>query len=268
MGDELISGTGLLTALGVKLAYDVCGPTAQYLGGQLATYSQIGVENVRRVFSRASERLGEKPEGAVPPRVLKEVLAEGYFCEDEVIASYLGGVLASSKGPLSRDDRGVAFCSLISSLSAYQIRTHCIIYSAILQVTPESIEHRSAVREVFRWLHLHGITVCIEESNYISAMEFSDRESPDLIGEHSFVGLEKRGLSEGGWRVVHQLHPNDEKRNFRYFYPTTLGIELYLWGLGVGDRGMACFKPEILPEISIPFSIAPLKVHFGRVGFG
>lgn len=127
--EELIIGAGLTADVGAKLLLDVCGPSAKYLGGEFASYTKVGVENLKKVFTKAAHHVQKlnKNEGQVPPRVLKSILSEGYFCKDELQASYLGGVLASSKDPVPRDDRALTYCSMLSSLSAYKIRTHYIL---------------------------------------------------------------------------------------------------------------------------------------------
>lgn len=266
MAEEIITSSGLAAALGAKLLYDVCGPTAKYIGGQLASYAEAGVENLKRVFAVAAQRLHEleKGEGQVPPRLLKDVLEEGYFCEDKLETLYLGGVLASAKGPVTRDDRAVAYCSLLSSLSSYQIRTHYILYSCILRF------HAKGLPDLIRWIRRStGATVMIRETDYIAAMDFSELESPSIIGEHAFIGLQQKGLSEGGISVV---RPNSQIRSqpqedFRYFYPTVFGIELFLWGLGLGDRGIQSYSPELLSE-SLPPTITPMEIQLGRVSYG
>src|SRR5688500_3074157 len=98
--------------LGLKdLVPKILGPTADYLGGELRTYTEKGASNLRRIVTNAGEKLGDelnKP-GQVSPKVLKNVLEEGYFSEDELAAEYFGGVLASSRTTNSRDDRGATF---------------------------------------------------------------------------------------------------------------------------------------------------------------
>jgi hypothetical protein len=90
MADAIITSSGLAAAVGVKLLYDVCGPTAKQAGTELKSYAKIGTQNLRRVFEIAAKKLREqnKTEGQVPPRVLKEILSEAYFCEDELQALY------------------------------------------------------------------------------------------------------------------------------------------------------------------------------------
>jgi len=274
MADEIISGSGLAVALGAKLIYDVCGPTAKYVGGELASYTKTGTENLKRVFENAAKQIEaqNKTQGQVPPRVLKEILSEGYFCEDELQALYLGGLLASSKGPVPRDDRAVAYCSLVNSLSTYQIRTHGIVYSTILRATHFHIgEKPFLIRDLLGTIQKQSLTVAIRETDYRKAMDFSDAENPESIGQHSFVGLEMKGLSERGTNICYprdrQGKPKTGEDPFRYFYPTILGIELFLWGNGFGDCGLDCYKTDLLQKIKLPFAVEPYVVQPGQVGF-
>ena len=98
-------------------------------------------------------------------------------------------------------------------------------------------------------------------------MEFNEDENPSVISQHSSVGLEKRGLLEGGSQVVTPPSESGEKP-FRYFYPTTLGVELFLWGLGVGELGVEAYAPTLLKQIELPFNVAPSDVQFDRISWG
>ena len=242
-----------------------CGPSAKYLSKELESYTRLGVKNLKRVFTKAAKRLEtrRKKEGTVPPRVLKSVLQEGYFCEDELQAEYLGGILASSKGPTTRDDRGVTYSSLLSSLSSYQIRTHYILYSCILRSGEPPWD------QIAKHMRRLGVTVIIEDEAYVRTMEFSAQESPTPIIEHVFTGLQKHGLAENGLMVV---LPNKRIKGqpdppFRFFYPTFAGIELFLWGLGVGDRGFEAYTPDLLEDSCLPATIKPLEIQWGKVSW-
>ncbi len=264
MGTELITGAGLATALGAKLLYDVCGPTAQYLGGEISSYTEIGITNLQRIFKIAAQRLqaSRKIQGQVPSRVLKAVLSEGYFCEDELQSAYLGGVLASAKGPVSRDDRAISHLSLIESLSSYQLRTHCILYSSILRAREELFPN------INRYISSYGITVSIRESDYELAMGYSADEQPRHLAEHSFVGLEIRGLSEGGGEIVYPRPPSDAHEvPFRFFHATSLGVELFLWGQGFGHLGLEGYTPDLAHHLELPFFVEPENVSLGRVNY-
>ena len=271
MPQEIVSATGIAAAVGSKLVLDVCGPTAKYLGGELRQFAEVSVNNLKKVFKFAAEYVqrGNKTEGQVPPRVLRDVLNEGYFCEDELMASYLGGILASAKGPVSRDDRAVAHCALISSLSSYQVRTHYILYSCILKASEIANFPKAGIKDFVEWVRRHnGGTVLIRESDYLRAMDFSENEDSAVIAEHTFIGLQQKGLLEGGTKVC---HPNLSYRRqpiepFRSFHPTEFGIELFLWGLGLGDRGIASYSPENFPNL-LPPTIEPLRVELDRTTY-
>ena len=272
MPNEIISPNSVAALVGSKLVWEVCGPTSKYLGGELAKFAKVGVKNLKKVFKCAAEYLhrDNKTDGQVPPRVLRDVLNEGYFCEDELMASYLGGILASSKGPVSRDDRAVAHCALVSSLSSYQVRTHYILYSCILRTKAIAEFPKNGFKDLLRWILLHdGGTVLIRESDYLDAMEFSDHEDASVIAEHTFIGLEQKGLSIGGATVCHphaQIR-RQPKEDFRALHPTKFGIELFLWGLGLGDRGLASYDPANFPKL-LPPIIEPLRVDLNRTNYG
>jgi len=112
-------GTELIIRCSAEILQKLLGPTADYLGGEIKSYTEKGLnyvrgrsekggkgeiksytekglENITIIFKAAIKKLGSKIEtdGQVPPRILKEILDEGYFCEDELASEYFGGVLA------------------------------------------------------------------------------------------------------------------------------------------------------------------------------
>lgn len=81
--------------------------------------------------------------------------------------------------------------------------------------------------------------------------------------------MEERGLIEGG---LHVVTPDSQVRRqpdvaFRYFYPTMLGIELFMWGLEHGDRTVEAYRPDLLSDETLPQTMSPLHVELGRVAW-
>lgn len=99
-------GTGLAVIGSKDVLVKILGPTADYVGGEVKNFVQKCNVNLDNIFVRAQKKLGSRIDepGAVSPRVLKHVLDEGRFCEDSIVADYYGGVLASSKSEVNRDD--------------------------------------------------------------------------------------------------------------------------------------------------------------------
>lgn len=266
MSSELIGPEGILATAGAKLLYDVFGETSKLIGKRLSVYAEAGLLNLERVLKRARHResLTGKGTGSVPARVIQHLLPEACFCEDEVQAEYLGGILASSKGPVARDDRAVSHLSLLASLSTYQIRSHYLLYSCILRWKGERAEH------INRWIVADqhtNITVAITEEEFLRMMMFVPEEPAASICQHIFAGLEERGLCEGGLYVVlpNSRRPGQPKVAFRYYYPTVLGIELFMWGLGHGDQTIEAYRPELLNDHTLPPTMVPLHIELGRV---
>jgi len=128
-------GLGAVSAYLAKDALQkLLGPTAEYLGDGLRYLTRRRIENIGRIFQKAGAKLGDRIEapGEVPPRVLKTVLNEGSYCDDELAAEYFGGVLASSRTDTGRDDRGARIGKLLDGLSTYQIRAHYLIRNCSL----------------------------------------------------------------------------------------------------------------------------------------
>ncbi|MBA2435067.1 MAG: hypothetical protein H0W34_11525 [Pyrinomonadaceae bacterium] len=268
MSSELIGPEGVIATAGAKLLFDVFGDTAKLIGKRLSLYAETGLDNLERVLKRAHHResLTEKASGAVSARVIQHLLPEACFCEDEVQAEYLGGILASAKGPVARDDRAVSHLSLLSSLSTYQIRTHYLLYNCILRWRGQHAEL------IGRWLipdRHKNITVAVTEEEFQRMMAFATEEPAAAICQHVFAGLEERGLIKGG---LHLVMPDPQVRRqpnvaFRYFYPTVLGIELFMWGLGHGDQTIQAYRPELLNDETLPPTMTPLHIELGRVNW-
>src|SRR5258706_88410 len=125
--------SGALAVIGGKLAYDVLGPTAKYLGEEVKGFAEIGVKNIKRVFEDAKAKKDHLKieDGAVPARLLLPIIQSAYFAEDEVVSSYLGGVLCSSRTRTSKDDRAISIVRTIDGLSSYALRAHCIVYASL-----------------------------------------------------------------------------------------------------------------------------------------
>lgn len=178
-------GTGLAALGSAQVSKDalgkMLGPTAEYIGEGVRSWSERRTENVQRVFAVAHRRLGDginRP-GAVPPRVLKAVLDEAQVADDELVAEYLGGVLVSSRSEVGRDDRAASIARLVSGLSSYAIRTHYVLYGAThshMRGTTDTVEDWSTGKGEPQ------AATYIREEDYRAAMAFSEAELAKLDG--------------------------------------------------------------------------------------
>lgn len=224
-------GTGLAVIGSKDLLTKILGPTADYLGGELKGLVEKCNINLDRIFTKAKGKLGDKlnEQGQVNPRVLKHILDEGGFCEDELTAEYYGGILASSKTEYGRDDRGVTLLSTIKALSVYQLRMHYLMYSIV--------NHMFAEKSFNIGADHHKMTIYIPSSVYLAAMEFSERERSKNIVIHSITGLAKHGLIGpdyfyGSKEYLQKQYQGADDHGF-IFEPIVGGAELFLWANGV-----------------------------------
>jgi hypothetical protein len=245
-------GLGAIAAyLGKDGIQKLLGPTADYLGGGLRDLTQKRVENIGRIFQKAESKLGDKAdkEGSVPPKVLKTVINDGSYNDDSVAVEYFGGVLASSKTELGRDDRGARMARLVDDLSSYQLRTHYLVYSSIKNLFKDK-------GFVFNMNDRNKMEIFLPYPFYCQVMDFTQEEydKGDSLLRHTFFGLANDGLIENHFQYGSKEHmvkrsPKAEHDGI-ICQPSALGAELFLWAFGHGDKPLDyIFDPEFLPQI-------------------
>ena len=264
---EPVTTTGL--AITAYLAKDgiakLLGPTAEYLGEGLKDLTRRRVASIGKMFSNASKRLGNRLDapGQVPPRILRTVMNEASYSEDSLVLEYFGGVLASSRTELGRDDRGARLMKTVDNLSAYQIRTHYLLYSTIATLFAKSGRRLGTGQD----RRLLGVFLPLE--GYAKCMMFSQKEwaNPQIL-HHIWHGLGSDGLIENDWlfgdvEMVKSKFAGAPEGGI-VCYPSALGAELFLWALGCGDSmlehmlsGVVDTAMDGLPSV-VPGSV-PIK---------
>jgi len=231
-------GLGAIAAyLGKDGLQKLLGPTADYLGGGLKDFTQKRIENVGNIFKRADEKLGSRRDepGVIPPKILKTIMNDASFNDDALAVEYFGGVLASSRTQLGRDDRGARMAKLVDSLSTYQLRTHFLVYSTI--------------RNIFKNLGYNfniddrkKMTILLPYQGFFESMEFGGEEALKIeaLLRHIFFGLVQDGLIEDNFVYadaphLQKIYPKCTTAGI-VCEPSALGAELFLWALGEGDK--------------------------------
>jgi hypothetical protein len=214
-------------------------PPADALGQALARWVEARTQNVGRIIENADKKLGARRElpGSVPMRVAGRILEEGSYCDDDLVVEYLGGVLASSRSGISRDDRGARWVSLVTSMSAYEIRLHYLLYRVthdlfrgMDHVVDWANDTSAAYRVIVYWRDLRD------------AMDFVDSEvasAADIVNEAMFA-LVRLGLVLR-WRLADarifdtrydtRVHPDGALM----FVPSAIGVQLFMWAHGLPD---------------------------------
>ena len=222
---------------GKDIIVKLLGPTADYIGVGFKDFTEKRVKNVKTIFDNANKKLGEdiNNEGQVPPIVLKGIFEEGSWNDNELASEYFGGVLASSRSGVSRDDRGAYFNKIISSLSTYQLRSHYLFYNyfkLLFNGKDLSFSH-SKGRE--------KMTVFISIKNIFKNFDLSQDEIEQFpsIFIHVITGLVNAGLIDNYYHFgpIDHLkgHFKDVKEEGILIRPSDLGVTLYLWVHGKGQ---------------------------------
>ena len=258
-------GTGLAilgSALGgAKIIEKILGPTAEYLGDGLHNWTKRRVHNVAGIFTNAGSKLGDRIDepGSIPLRVLKEILDEGSYCDDPLMAEYFGGVLASSRTQISRDDRGAYWTSLVARLSTYQIRSHFLIYRAIY----DRFQSPNFDFDINDPGERPKLSVLIPYSEYWRSMDFTNPKElsqVDSLLSHALFGLHREGLIESfhyGNKENLKIHIGRQfipDEGGIWITPSSLGMELFSWVNGQGNLPLSTLFHQTL---GIPEGIVP-----------
>lgn len=246
-----------------NLLIRLLGPAADEYGDQLREWV------ARQRASRAA-RLLEKAEaksrgrsGSVPPRVAYRVLEDGTLSDDELMSEYLSGVLAGSRSPGGRDDRAVAWSSLVSRMSSLELRTHYLLY----REWATGLKGRTD-------LNLASATDRERAALVLDLMELlsgvQDEENPipgDQLVTHVVWGLYQHGLIEnfqygratelnlrgplgGAVRRIDNPKASGGGRPapaHEYLFqagPTVRGIELWGWAAGIPSLSPSDFVED------------------------
>jgi hypothetical protein len=230
---DLVTGLAIFTALAGS---EVLKPTNKAIGEKLK-------ESLEKIALKAKAKFNsEQLADNIQPnyRVIKAISNEGAFCDDELMAEYFGGVLASSLSEVSRDDRGVSFASLVGRLTTYQIRAHYIFYNTVKAL----FDGRTDV-SVLSSKYRNKLEVFYPNDSFNLAMEFSEKENVSVILPSVMSGLARESLIEKDYEVIGGEKTAFCGGNGIVFCPTDLGTELFLWVHGKNNIPVKDFlKPE------------------------
>jgi hypothetical protein len=261
MDTPIIIGTGLAILGSKELLIKLLGPSADYVGGEVKDFVEKCNINLDGIFAKAASKLGNRldDDGAVSPRVLKHVVDEGRFCEDNLTAEYYGGILASSKNRIARDDRGVTLLAQVKDMSVYQLRLHFVAYM---------IFHRLFQNEDLNLADENDCSkmrVFIPMSIYKEAMDFQAGEDINAILAHCLFGLGKHNLinnfASGNAEFLQKQNKAISESGL-LLTPTLPGAELFLWAIGLpGASGRELLKARIEGDVD------GVKIPAGAITF-
>jgi len=230
----------------------VFGPSLNEVGESLRRLTQRKLDNVGRVVQKANRKSrGQKSDSGPDLRAAEAILREAMVAESEIVADYLGGVLASARS--GGGDDAVAWTALIARMSSKELRLHYMIYSAIRR---EALGHteinildhpgRERLRILIPYVGNPGLYQALGNSMEAATAPLTA------------TGLERERLFEQNWRFgpdVGTPRPEFEGGGFE-LAPSFNGMNLYMWGHGMGAWGISQFlhdEPlEPLPDISVP----------------
>lgn len=224
--------------LSKEIVAKLLGPTAEYLGVNIKDFVQKRAETLNKIFAKAiSKSKNLEEEGAVPPKVLRDILNEATFNEDAISIEYFGGVLASSKTGISRDDRASTITAALARLSTYEIRAHYVIYSCIREIFSGSSVN------IYEATGRSDLKVYMPFEVFTVSMDFSEQELSEATNfiNHCMFGLARDSLIDDSFSYGSPEHMKaagveDPGRVGGILVgPSVLGAEMFLRAHGMSQ---------------------------------
>ena len=227
-----------LTVLGSAIAskdmiFKLLGPTADYIGNEVKNWTEKRIQNVASIFKNAEKKVDLDRPGQVPPKVIKEILDDGSFADNDILIEYYGGVLASSRTEERTDDRGATFLKMLGQLSTYQIKMHYISYQLIrnqfigrnLLFTKNGDDGRD------------GMRIFLPMSEYYRYYGDETVDKLTLLLQHIFFGLKRFNVIQDFTYSSNNLKYNEQgdKMPGIRILPSAYGAELFNWVYGYCD---------------------------------
>ena len=234
---EIIRAVGEIAG-GAYAVQKLVGPTLDMLGNRARDLTDRGIANVGAVLRNAVTKVPDlEDEGVVPPRTLVTVWEEAMWADDDVMVEYLGGILASSRTSIARDDRGQIWARRVGGLSLYSIRLHYLLY----EVARRALMGRDIKLSEEVQRHLQA-GMFVAAFDLVECLDLGPDEPFESIMLHSIDSLQEERLLDdrfalagpdalrkamkGAWAPLRGL----------MYYPTPRGMELFLVAHGVRGR--------------------------------
>jgi hypothetical protein len=239
--DSAAEGTGgLLSRL--------LGPSADVLGQDWA--ERLRHNNMARLLRKTEKLAEDKADpGWSQPRVANAVFKAAQYANDEIVTDYLSGVLASSRSPDGGTDDALPWSSLVSRLSALQLRIHYVFYLNLRQIVKANEKHQRLFdfdsREVLLPISEFFAAVGLDAGGtdfqrFADAMQALSQEN--LINDYAFGNREFFTEQRAKASYFPKLPGMPQKRSvLETPYDDVLrmefsnfGVHFFLWGVGHG----------------------------------
>ncbi|MBN9113670.1 MAG: hypothetical protein J0I34_33465 [Pseudonocardia sp.] len=204
------------------------GPLADALGVELAKMPPFAHRNLVRFTEAVRRKNGARGNGQPSARLLKQLVDDAAWADEEIVTDYLAGVAAASSHGLVKD-RGVVITATIRRLSSIQLRAHYVIYATFQKIA------RPAPVVDLRWtknrIPLH-LSIPLEDFLDSLGIEVSDADEQRDLARHIIMGLAHESLiDEDCWDFSVEGDAGYEAPIVSC-HPSPFGCELFLWGCG------------------------------------
>ncbi|MFL9831510.1 Abi-alpha family protein [Flavobacterium sp. ST-87] len=186
----------------------VCIPAAEELGLMFQDKVRYWrLNNIIKIIQKSEEKMsfdGEKLTLCAHPRVIKEIMENGSWCDDDTLQEMWAGLIASSCEKNIGDDINLLFVNILKNLTSNQAK----ILNYICENCHMEIDKNDFIHAEHIDLNLDQIyeIIGVQDIHKIDT-EFDNMANANLLNGGSLIG-HARGFTFGSEKILAQLEPS------------------------------------------------------------
>jgi hypothetical protein len=231
---------GTMDGVGAFLSR-ICLPAAEEFGLLLRDkISYYRIANLAKVVDKAKKKIGDfgkEASGDMSPKLLKEIVEESSWVEDETLQNMWAGLLAGTAIKSDRNDDALIYTNILKGLSSFQANLINLVYSdpRICSIRPPiNIEFPRfdneniltySFKRILKLSH-ESLSEVVPIAN-VTADEILNDRTHHVIAIGRFkpqiLALKVENL------IANYMTSRDEKRDwFIQFWPSQYGLDFYM----------------------------------------
>jgi hypothetical protein len=231
----------------------ICMPAATEFGlllkDHISAYRQKNLEKIAEKTQRMIKAQGISASGQANPRLIKEILEEASWCEDDTIQSMWAGLLSVASGTTSAADDSLIYTDILKRLTPFQAVFLNQVYwdpRCCSVKSPIGFTQDDAFYPENKIIYSNHDVLKMFPGDLSSIVPIAYRTHDEILGhpeDHSIAISRFRPQIEGlkVLGLIHDVKFLNATKDGVYVFPNLKGLDLFMRGLGYSIYPLEAF---------------------------
>ena len=222
----------------------ICMPAATEFGlllkDHISAYRQNNLEKIAEMTQKKIKDQSIPASGQANPRLIKEVLEEASWCDDEAIQSMWAGLLSIASGTTSAADDSLIYTDILKRLTPFQAAFLNQVYwdpRCCSVKPPVGISHDDAFYPENKIIYSNVDVLKMFPGDLSTIVPIAHRTHEEILShtEDHVIAISRFRPQIEGLRVlglIHDVKFLNAQKDGVYVFPNLKGLDLFMRGLG------------------------------------